>query len=175
MKSIIEEASSISKAIEKAWIHAGKPREFSIKVFEEAKVSFLGFTKQSAKIALMFDEKKITIRSEEKTKEGRFKVKKTKKPVRAKEYEEKTLWTDEMVSVVNKWIKTNLRLIGLPNINFTTSIQKYHLRFRFETSVLKNKEKEKILFSTFAHLTMATLRNKFKKEFRGLKVVLSSN
>ncbi len=36
MKSIMEEASSIAKAVEKGWMKAGCPKEFSVKVFENA-------------------------------------------------------------------------------------------------------------------------------------------
>jgi hypothetical protein len=56
MKSIMQEASSIAKAIEQGWIKAGKPQEFSVKVFEEAQKNFLGFTTKSAKIALLFND-----------------------------------------------------------------------------------------------------------------------
>ncbi len=44
MKSIMEEASSILKAIEKGWNRAGKPQEFTVKVFEEPEHNFLGMT-----------------------------------------------------------------------------------------------------------------------------------
>ena len=56
MKSIIEEASSIAKAVEQGWIRAGKPQEFTIKVFEESEKNFLGFTTKPAKIAIFFQE-----------------------------------------------------------------------------------------------------------------------
>lgn len=57
MKSIMHEASSIGKAIEQGWEKAGKPKEFSVKILEEAQKNFIGLTKRSAKIALLFDEK----------------------------------------------------------------------------------------------------------------------
>ena len=57
MKSIMEEASSVIKAIEKGWIQAGKPQEFTIKVFEEATKNFIGMTVRPAKIAIFFQEK----------------------------------------------------------------------------------------------------------------------
>ena len=57
MKSLMQEASSLIKAIEKAWENAGKPKEFSIKVFEEPKKNFIGMTVQSAKVGIFFDEK----------------------------------------------------------------------------------------------------------------------
>lgn len=54
MKSIVEEASSIAKAVEKGWIRAGKPREFSVKIFEEPEKNFFGLTTKPAKIAIVF-------------------------------------------------------------------------------------------------------------------------
>ena len=54
MKSIIEQASSIMKAIEKAWDQAEKPKEFSIKVFEKEERNFFGMTTKPAKIGIFF-------------------------------------------------------------------------------------------------------------------------
>jgi hypothetical protein len=57
MKSLMEEASSIFKAIETAWNRAGKPQEFSIKILEHPEKSFFGLnTVKSAKIAILFNE-----------------------------------------------------------------------------------------------------------------------
>ncbi len=57
MKSIMEEASTITKAIETAWNRAGQPQEFTVKVLELPKTSFFGLkTAKSAKIALIFNE-----------------------------------------------------------------------------------------------------------------------
>ena len=56
MKSLVEEASSVSKAIEKAWLRAGKPTSFSVKIYEEAQSGFLGFNSKPAKIGLFFEE-----------------------------------------------------------------------------------------------------------------------
>ena len=56
MKSLVEEASSITKAIEKAWIRAGQPQSFSVKIFEIPEVGFLGFVKKSAKVGIFFEE-----------------------------------------------------------------------------------------------------------------------
>lgn len=63
MKSIMEEASSISKAIEQAWHRAGQPQEFTIKVLELPKTSFFGLkTSKSAKVAFFFNESTVKIR-----------------------------------------------------------------------------------------------------------------
>ena len=56
MKSLIEEASSVVKAIEKAWIRAGKPQAFSVKIFEESQTGFLGFNVKPAKVGIFFEE-----------------------------------------------------------------------------------------------------------------------
>lgn len=60
MKSLIEEASSISKAIEKAWERAGNPHSFSVKIFELPEKNFIGMTTKYAKVGLFFEDKKPT-------------------------------------------------------------------------------------------------------------------
>jgi Jag N-terminus len=59
MKSIMHEASSLSKAIEQGWLKAGKPQEFTIKILEEPQKNFFGFTTKSAKVALFFEDKPL--------------------------------------------------------------------------------------------------------------------
>lgn len=56
MKSVIQEASSLLKAIEQAWEKAGKPKDFSVRIFQEAHRNFLGMATQNAKIAFFFDQ-----------------------------------------------------------------------------------------------------------------------
>ena len=56
MKSIVEEASSISKAIENAWKRAEQPTEFSVRIHELPERNMFGFTTKPAKIALFFQE-----------------------------------------------------------------------------------------------------------------------
>jgi predicted RNA-binding protein Jag len=56
MKSVVQEASTIGKAIEQGWKTAGEPRNFSIKILEIPQHNFLGFSTKSAKVAIVFDE-----------------------------------------------------------------------------------------------------------------------
>lgn len=65
MKSMLNEASSVAKAVEKAWTDAGKPTEFSIKVLEVGEKNFIGFSKKPAVISITFDARKQTARSHE--------------------------------------------------------------------------------------------------------------
>lgn len=70
MKSLIEESSSVSKAIEKAWERAGKPHSFSVKIFELPEKNFIGMTTKYAKVGVFFEDKKISetaLKSHEKT------------------------------------------------------------------------------------------------------------
>jgi hypothetical protein len=54
MKSVIQEASTLSKAIEQGWVKAGKPALFSIKIVQEPSKNFIGLTTQNAKIVVFF-------------------------------------------------------------------------------------------------------------------------
>lgn len=61
MKSIVEMASTIVKAIQQAWERAGKPQEFSVRILEEPETNFLGMTRKPAKIAFLFSEKAVSV------------------------------------------------------------------------------------------------------------------
>lgn len=60
MKSVVAEASSISKAVELAWQKAGQPKEFLVKVFQEPQRNMFGLTKTSAKVGIFFDDAVLT-------------------------------------------------------------------------------------------------------------------
>ena len=173
MKSIIEEASSISKAIEQAWKRSGKPREFKIKVFEEAQRNMFGLTSRSAKIAFIYNEQtqpEPTYEKAKRTQSEPF----HQNPKREPKKRRKAGWTEELVKVVDSWIKECLHFIGLPNISFETNAVNNHLYITFSSAVIEDIQKERILFSSFAHLIMATLGNRFKRKFVNFKVILKS-
>ena len=81
MKSIIEQASSIMKAIEKAWNQAEQPKEFSIKIFEKEERNFFGMTTKPAKIGIFFGDKPII--HEKQTQRPRPEIKECRPEVRA--------------------------------------------------------------------------------------------
>ena len=54
MRSILLEASSIERAIDKAWNEAGKPREFTIKVHDEGEKNFFGFSRRPARLSILY-------------------------------------------------------------------------------------------------------------------------
>lgn len=57
MKSVIHEASSIAKAIEQGWVKAGKPKDFTVKIFEEPQKNFIGFTVKNAKVGIFVEDR----------------------------------------------------------------------------------------------------------------------
>ncbi|MFI5333252.1 MAG: Jag N-terminal domain-containing protein [Candidatus Babeliales bacterium] len=221
MKSIMEEASSVIKAIEKGWVQAGKPQEFTIKVFEEATKNFLGITTKPAKIAIFFQESftKSTEPSahalgnqterqrrtpHEKqpafTKHGEKRAERNprhaatgqeKNPTFTKTSSdmsaskqtgepktkniEKETWTPEMVTAAQGWMQGILRSLDKQQLHFSTDVKNYYLKISITTPVFDDADKEKALFRNCAYLIMQSLRNKFKKSFRGFKVILSSS
>ena len=62
MKSIVEQASTVLKAIEKGWEQAGKPAEFTIKVYEHGVKNFFGMSIEPAKICILFEDKSSKLR-----------------------------------------------------------------------------------------------------------------
>jgi predicted RNA-binding protein Jag len=200
MKSIVEEASSVAKAIEKGWIQAGKPQEFSVKVFETEQKNFLGMTTKSAKIAIYYTDKNST-RHEYQEKRNvyapqpkKYEQKpsrpttaprvnnfdnslnntKNTPPVERQERTTKDVWSDEMTTTAQQWLEDTLRLMNLSDRSFTVEAKNYYLKFNFNTPLLEDAERERLLFRSLAHLIMQTLRNKFKKGFRGFKIILNS-
>jgi predicted RNA-binding protein Jag len=170
MKSIMEEASSISKAIDQAWHRAGKPTEFTIKILELPERNLFGITTKSAKVAFFFDEQqmiKIALPIE-KT------IEKIVIPVKTEPHPsiQQSRWNEPMVKVVKDWVHQILQIMGLPNITFTTSTSTNGITFKFKTSITNNELKDRLLFSSFAHLMLMALRQKYKRPFKNLKIIL---
>lgn len=224
MKSIMEEASTIFKAIEKAWILAEKPQSFSVKVLEEPEKNFFGMTTKSAKIALLFEEstnaghhkQKNVVqapqakrtqpagqpqrepakrpaaqsartheqpraseqpRERREQKEQQRPVRQQKQPEQAPRQEHaetqnvpEAVWSPEMNAWATKWVQT---CVGSLNsaVNFSSTIQKNQLVIEFDKPIVDNG-RDRLLFSSLAHLMMQSLRHEYKNQTRGLKVVL---
>lgn len=270
MKSLIEEASTITKAVEKAWVRAGKPAEFTVKVFEEPKYNFFGMTTKSAKVAIFFKatdtEKTHSSHDKKETKthhresqakhttsrsghhnsntrtaynknttsqehnesyqknnsirnqkdenrvyrdankhentpreQRRHNVSDTKEQFERREtrnerpnnaplknndhterrsYRDKkdrpqAVWSNEMADIAQGWLESMLTILDKREHLVQAKIVGPHLKFEFKEPLFADKDKEKLLFSSWAHLILATVGNKYKKDLRGLKVILS--
>ncbi len=176
MKSIMEEASSISKAIDLAWNRAEKPSQFSIKVLEEPERNMFGLTVKSAKIALFFEETikqevygRPTDRRQRPARQEPSRRPEITGPPQKRKYPE---WTDELAQEAKEWLNNTLSRIGLPNIKYKSFHSGSIIKFVFYGSVTGTEGKDRLLFSSFACLILATLRNRHKKQLRNLKVIL---
>lgn len=203
MKSIMEEASSLAKAIEKGWARAGKPQEFTVKVFEEAQTSFFGLlTSKPAKIGLFFQEqtthqpmrhqkdrapqnapKKYTANVQAQPQPA--KQPQVRQPIAPQQprperaprtdAQSTTPWSPELTQAAQEWVKDSLQLMNLSSISFNLEADRYALKFIFSKPLLELNDKEKMLFRSWAYLIMQALRQKFKRPLKGLKVILTSN
>ncbi len=179
MKSIVEEASSIGKAIEQAWIRAGSPADFSVKIFEESRRNMFGLTTQSAKIGLFFDGKVGVTATPQPAREKRHAAPKREprpsQPATTSPKPKRVAWPTDMVDFAKEWIQQTLNIMGLPNMQFSVTVSGNLAKITFDSYVTGKESTDRMLFSSFAHLMMTSLRQKYKKSLHHMKVVLISN
>ncbi len=189
MKSIIEEASSIAKAIENGWIKAGKPKEFSIKIFEEPQKNFLGITKRSAKVGIFYNDNYPVKTEQVKSKpsprnnkpiapnkaEPYFKAEqKANKPkeVSINEQAIEFQWTKDMILTVQNWLKEILQTME-SQAHFSTSSEDSFLKIKFDKDVVPDKGRERQFFSGLSMLLYHMLKNEYKKPLKGFKILFT--
>jgi hypothetical protein len=202
MKSIVQEASSIEKAIFQAWQRAGQPDDFSIRIFEVPQKNFFGFTIKSAKIAIFFQEQpkkkeakpvqqqpqqqakpKVQARplpeQKPKTMQPREKVQESREQgdaqQAAKPKNDTPLWTPSMVQYSQKWLDDLFVLAEQKKIPFVIEPQKYHLKVMFDKALFDDEERCKTFYRSCAHLLLQSLRNTCKRPLKGFKVVCMHN
>jgi predicted RNA-binding protein Jag len=59
MKSILQDASTVKKAISRAWEEAGQPAEFTIKVLDFGEKNFIGFVRRPAIVSITYRLKRL--------------------------------------------------------------------------------------------------------------------
>lgn len=195
MKSIMQEASSIEKAIKEGWVKAGKPTDFSIKIYQEPVKNFIGMTVKSAKIGIFFKEKVEVKPAQRHAPRPQKKVmremprempremqedkikQKPKKEIKEEQLQpkrERVFWTDDMVQFSQEWLDTALETMDKPEATYSTNALNYQIRFAFNKPLLEDSEKERQLFRSFSLLLLQALRHKLKRPLRGFKVVLTT-
>lgn len=176
MKSIMEQASTVEKAVSKAWERSNYPASFSIKILEHPEKNFFGLTTKPAKIALFY--------TEQETKERAIKpkpVRKRKEPelpseppikktVRSTGRNVQAEWSPGMIDAAQSWLEHVLTMLNKKDASFSTLKKNSHLVFLFDKPFFDSIEKERLLFSSFALLLLKSLRIKFKNT-KNLKVV----
>lgn len=191
VKSIIEEGSSIAKAIETAWIRAGKPVEFKVKVFEEAKKNFFGFTKQPAKIAFIFGQE-THVRQQPRDR-------RMDRPQQATQlYERKPMakpsesldarpvkrplqqtgslpWSDVVVTQAREFIDNFI--VQLPSSVQSPRFEVFgnQLRITFPQSITHDPARDRQLYKSLSYIMLASLRTTHKADLRDAKIQLTTN
>jgi len=203
MKSIIEEGSSIIKAIEKGWHKAGKPKYFSVRIFEDSQKNFLGLTIKSAKISIIFDDNKLTnslsinknktssnfsanieyIDNNKLDKKENIKLllsnnaNKRSLPILKIDNNENLLsdiWTKDMLDFLKNELLVILKFISRGNIKFNFNINNFHLKVVFSSFLFSDLNREKKFFASLSVLLIQILRNKYKRPLKGYKLIFSS-
>ncbi len=165
MKSIIEQASSIGKAVEKAWERAEYPQEFSVKIFQEAERGFLGFTSKPAKVGIFFQEviqSKKTV-----TKKQVIKTESNKKPS-----PKKSITPKDLENTARPWIIQAMKFMNITNVPLNVKTQRNHLIITFEKPVFDNQLREKKLFAGLSQLLIVMLRNQLHSDLRDTKIII---
>lgn len=85
MKSVIQEASSVFKAIQLGWEKAGKPAEFTVKILEKEERNFIGLTTKQAKVSLFFSTQGAQAREQRQPRhhQGQHRQQQQQRPVEA--------------------------------------------------------------------------------------------
>jgi len=184
MKSIVEEASSIEKAIAQAWKRAGKPNKFTISVFQEPEKNFFGMTTAPAKIGFMFEERaipqKATPRAAAKSQAQpqkqprREQHKKTEAAPAQESNGSNRFWSPEMIASVKTWLTKTLKVMNKGSVDFSIKPNRYHLKVQFSRPLSDDSKQEKAIFRSFAHLIMQAQRSEIKKALKHHKVILMS-
>lgn len=180
MKSIIEEASSISKAIENGWIKAGKPKDFSVKIFEEPVKGFFGITIKSAKIGIFFQEsnpKDLKLEESSISKEMQkdiqksFALEEKGKNIKSPQ----TVWSESMINTIDNWLIDIFENVSNKKITFNIAQNSFQLNIHISSIIFDDKNKEKKLFSSLSILIMQMLKKHYKRPFKGYRINFINN
>ena len=181
MKSLFQQASTIAKAIEKAWDRADKPSEFTVKIMDFGKKNFLGLTKKPAIVSIVYEsEKKVsedrkTYRKTEAPRNN-YQIKDVKnqrqrKPQR--QQQETDTWQEHVIKEVDFWLRDFMKIAKISS-SYKISTNKKEMKILFRDKVIQKDEDERLLFSSLSYLLIQFLKKKFKKKFQGYYIVLTS-
>lgn len=187
MKSIVEEASSIAKAITTAWERAGKPQSFSVKILQEPVKNFFGLTKKYAKIALFFNGDKnqpsetkesFKQKREERQTDRRSAHRSTNEPrieqrTEERQRPESMQWTQELAQQAVEAAQGYLATRKLSEVTMRHQVAGSQLSLIFNQPLATEKSKEHPLATSLAYLIMTSLRNHSKSELKGLRILIT--
>ncbi len=197
MKSILQEANSIERAIDKAWNEAGKPKEFTIKVLDEGERNFLGLSRRPAIVSILFKPEKATnpmpVRKEERptreerrdrSRENGRRSDATEQP-KMRRYtgtdEQRAAfhktqaegWSEEWQDFVMNEIRELLKRMAISvDMHGVVTADKV-FTISFKKPLLENDDEQRMLFATFSYLAIQLLKRQYKSRFVGYRIAVT--
>lgn len=186
MKSILQQAPSIMKAVKKAWESSGKPQEFNIKILEFEDKNFLGWSKKPATIKLSFLDNKpiaptkpLPVKKEIRP-ENRPNIQNIQKistsPTQttnniSKEKTIKLTWRKEFIDDISSWFAELLKILSI-DTKFSTKVDQKILKIYIDKRIFKDAEEEKAFFIGLSHVLMQFLKRKYRKKFKNFFLII---
>jgi len=196
MKSILQEAASVERAIDKAWNEAGKPKEFTIKVHDEGERNFLGMSRRLAVISILFvprrdrkfsqnsrsDRSRDNVRSRQpRRRQGLDSGGRDGRSGRScgnnfRESRGIDVRSGEWRADWERFVVNNMRdlvkLMGVA-VPFDVSKNKSVLTIMFKEAVLGNEEEQRMLFASLSYLSIQFLKRYYKNRFVGYRIIVT--
>ena len=183
MKSILQEDSSVCKAITKAWNSCQRPSEFSVNILSVEERNLFGFIKKPAVVSISYLPEKRTLNIKKEENRTQKVLMPNKKQVQYNEKFDKKneqvkfgsfnkniqdapviIWKKEYLDFVEKSLKDILHIIGF-NADFNITVDNKMLNIFLDRRALKDLEDEKLFFISISTLLLQFLRKQFKKKF----------
>jgi len=199
MKSMLHEASSVLKAIEKAWVDSGKPLEFTIRILEQGEKNFLGMTKSPAIVSIAYDPtrqpakgfvkkelehsqkmKQVAVRQKFETRDGRGgEIKQRQQqpqrqmPQELRNQQQEEVWTAEMINDIKGLLQEAMDQLGA-STSYDVRADRRALHIMFEQNIIASAADERQFFVSLSYLLLQILKKKHKKKLRGYHLVINS-
>ncbi len=185
MKSILQEESSVIKAVERAWDISGKPYEFTVKVLSNEVRNFFGMLKSPAIISFTYNPKFRTDEAKEVIKKETPKKIQQTLSKRDDSYRkdkrdfvpfkrDQEVWKKEFVADIKYWAEDILRIMGF-KFGFNIVVENKMLNIYLDKRALKDAEDEKMFFISLSSILMQFLKRKYKKKFSNHYLIIHSN
>lgn len=197
MKSLLQEASTIERAIDKAWNEAGKPTEFTIKIHDQGERNFLGMSRRPAIISIIYKPERTTYqvgrkddrsrndrndRSNERSRNSsrggsssprRYEGGNDRGDHRSSSSPSRDSWQPEWRDFVVGTIKQLTKLMNV-TVPFTGKVTEDKvLTITFKESILGSDEEQRMLFASLSYLAIQFLKREHKNRFAGFRIVVT--
>ncbi len=204
MKSMLQEASSVLKAIEKAWQNAGKPHEFTIRIMEVEEKNFLGKSSKPAVVSIAYEPKRAPMRAKERAPEKVVAVKQkiereSKKTTgffrslferlgKKEEVVQKPQMERRLVGhrkegrpgwsreLVNDAVSWLREILHIMGrpMGLNFKVDQRMLSIFLDRRILKEADEEKMFFISISHLIMQFLKKKYKRKLQNYHLIIYS-